>query len=142
MAPEPRRPLLGDARVALVGGAILLAVAVWFDDRRETRAEILENTRFVRQAVMDPTVKLKPFRGLNLLGAQLSGLPLGCAPHATQPDEGCTDLISTDLSGANLTSADLSRADLTNVCYGQDTPWPRGFDPPPSAAATSAACRR
>jgi uncharacterized protein YjbI with pentapeptide repeats len=34
---------------------------------------------------------------------------------------------------ANLSGADLSDADLTGVAYDDETVWPDGFSPPPSA---------
>lgn len=110
-----RDDYLRDGIVAGVCGVILLLVAVHFDDRREERAELRENTAFVRQAVMDPNVKLKPFRRMNLKGAKLGGLPLGC-PAGVKPqriDQGCADLREADLRGADLSQADLRGADLS-----------------------------
>jgi uncharacterized protein YjbI with pentapeptide repeats len=117
--------------------------------------EIQENLRFVRQVAISDT-PVKPFSGLNLNGAVLAGLDLGCAT----PPTGCTDLsganlegadlsganlraaklTDADLSGANLraaklTDADLSSADLGGGCYDDSTIWPAGFTPPPVCPA-------
>jgi hypothetical protein len=42
------------------------------------QAEVLENTRFVRQLAMMKGVLLKPFANINLKGAELGGLNLQC----------------------------------------------------------------
>jgi hypothetical protein len=108
--------------------------------------EVQENTRFVRQVDIENAFD-KPFRRLNLRGATLSKLQLGCADTST-PDQqyGCADmfdadLIDADLSDtiltgailqeADLTGADLTGADLDNVCSDSGTTWPAGSTPPP-----------
>lgn len=128
-----RDDLLRDALVAVVAGAVLLGAAVWFDDRRETRAiaiasqqdntaEMLENSRFVRQSVMD-TNNLKPFAGLYLKGASLNGLPLGCPAGAKprSPQDGCANFADADLQGAYLVNADLRGSYMpeANMAYAQ-----------------------
>ena len=42
-------------------------------------------------------------------------------------------LIGADLIDADLTDADLTDADLTGIKYNDQTIWPKGFTPPPSA---------
>jgi hypothetical protein len=128
--------LAREAIIGLVLAVIGVAVAVWIGIGQnrvasdlEKASEIQENVRFVRQSVINPGAP-RPFSGLNLSGAYLSGLDLGCyragepsSPLGPAPTGGiCTDfaeanlsgafLIGTDLTGANLTGADLSGADL------------------------------
>ena len=89
---------------------------------RAQQAEVLENTRFVRDRVAD-SGGLLPFTRLNLRGADLAGLPLGCDPSAGESrcatlidaDLVDADLTGSDLSGANLFNADLTGADLSNA---------------------------
>jgi uncharacterized protein YjbI with pentapeptide repeats len=80
------------------------------EDRRVEQQEILENLRFVRDRAEDP-VSFKPFQYMQLAGANLSGLNLGC--EATIPTTAsCTDLQNANLKGAILRSTDLSGAHL------------------------------
>ena len=74
-------------------------------------SEIQENVRFVRQVVIDNRAP-KPFRGLNLRRATLSGLDLACENHKAVPSTSCADLEGADLIGADLFSTDLFGADL------------------------------
>jgi hypothetical protein len=78
--------------------------------------EIQENLRFVRQVAISDT-PVKPFSGLNLNGAVLGGLDLGCAgpPRTSCTDLSVANLTSADLSGANLTGANLKAAKLTDA---------------------------
>jgi uncharacterized protein YjbI with pentapeptide repeats len=120
----------------------LLAVGVTFtlDTRIATRQEraensraelqeALENIRFVRERSGDPA-SIKPFGAIQLSGANLSGLDLGCE---TRPATNCatfenakmqdvilarTNLKNADLAGADLTRADLSSVDFTNAYLG------------------------
>ena len=63
------------------------------------RQEVQENTRFVRQVVIDsaPDTEFnKPFRGLELRSAALARLQLGCDVTSTSPAQGarsCTARI-------------------------------------------------
>jgi uncharacterized protein YjbI with pentapeptide repeats len=84
-------------------------------------SQVEENTRFVRQVDIENAYD-KPFRGLNLSGASLSQLDLGCADTSVLPASrvGCANLygavlIRADLSGTNLTGAVLQKADLTGA---------------------------
>ena len=90
------------------------------------------------------------FDGVDLTGADLSGADLttwvdfpdrtyGSEPVSGEPvthpgtDLTGADLTHANLSGTDLTDADLTDASLTDVFYDEDTTWPNGFDPPPSA---------
>ena len=88
------------------------------EERRSNQQEVLENTRFVREVVLNPDVKVQPFMGLNLAGAQLAYLDLSCRGKETWGR--CADLTDADLSGANLhmanlTGAILTRSNLSNI---------------------------
>jgi len=130
------------ARDALVGFVVLgvgLLFAAWWDGRLSDRqnqlsrdqttasnklardlattSEVQENIRFVRQVAIDNSA-LKPFRGLNLSGANLGGLDLSCEDAV--PVTHCADFENANLSGTNLdfvrlAGARLSRADLTGA---------------------------
>jgi uncharacterized protein YjbI with pentapeptide repeats len=134
--------LARDALIGLILVVVGFAAAAWWDGRiadhqnqlardiaenqdqaargLATSNEILENTRFVRQVVID-NAAAKPFAGLNLAGAALNGLDLACEDLAADPPTGCADLRGADLSGAHL----------TGMCYDHNTMWPIGFTPPP-----------
>jgi hypothetical protein len=104
-------------RDGLIGVIVLIAgfaFALWWEGRLADRSEIQENTRFVRQVVIDDA-PLKPFRRLNLSHAALGGLDLACEDIHAEPGRasGCADLVGAKLSGADLTGADLTGADLT-----------------------------
>jgi len=116
-----RDDLIRDALVGGILAGVAFGGASWWDsriaERQETlevgrfaQQESLENTRFVRQVVIDGADS-KPFRGLNLAGAQLPGLDLGCQA-GNSGDLGCTDLAFADLTGADLSGTDLTGADL------------------------------
>jgi hypothetical protein len=82
-----------------------------------TTSEVQENIRFVRQVAIDNSA-LKPFRGLNLSGANLGGLDLSCEDAV--PATHCADFENANLSGTNLdfmrlVGARLIRADLTGA---------------------------
>jgi hypothetical protein len=87
------------------------------------QAEVLENTRFVRQIAMSKEETLKPFPSINLRGAELGALDLGCT--TMRRGLGCADFTRADLQEANLTStllfgaslreADLRKANLTST---------------------------
>jgi uncharacterized protein YjbI with pentapeptide repeats len=76
--------------------------------------EVLENTRFVRQVASDDAVE-KPFQGLNLSGATLSGLSLECEPGTPTPEACRANFFDADLSEAKLSESGLSGADLSNA---------------------------
>lgn len=118
-----KNELYRDLVVAMVAGAVLLVGAIVFDrqiaDRQDAlavkqadRAEVLENTRFVRQAAMshsDP----KPFSSMNLAAANLAGLPLAC--EDTKRKVGCADLGKAEMRGADLSKTDLRGAILNET---------------------------
>jgi uncharacterized protein YjbI with pentapeptide repeats len=123
---------------------VLFLCACWWDARLEARqdrltsatadrqdrlsrdlanqAEVLENTRFVRSIATSKEETPKPFASINLRGAELGGLELGCNPRTPL---GCADFRKADLQEANLTTAgfagagfweaDLRKANLTGT---------------------------
>lgn len=118
-----RDDLIRDAVLGLVLLAVGAGFAAYYDRQLDQRAESSENTRFVRQAVIDGATT-KPFLELNLRGASLAGLDLGCtrpdaARAAAFDDErveaGCADFSHADLSSANLNRAVLRYALLTEA---------------------------
>jgi uncharacterized protein YjbI with pentapeptide repeats len=88
------------------------------------QAEVLENTRFVRSIATSKEETPKPFASINLHGAELGGLNLGCNPRTLL---GCADFRKADLQEANLTTAsfagagfwdaDLRKANLTDTDF-------------------------
>jgi uncharacterized protein YjbI with pentapeptide repeats len=136
-----RGDLVKDAIIGFVVGVVLFLGACWWDARLQARqdalasaiadrqdrlardlanqAEVLENTRFVRQIATSGGKSPKPFASINLRGAELGGLNLVCANG-----DGCADFSKADLQEANLTSvlfagagfseADLRKANLTD----------------------------
>ncbi len=88
------------------------------------QAEVLENTRFVRSIATSKEETPKPFASINLRGAELGGLGLGCNPRTLM---GCADFRIADLREANLTTAsfggagfweaDLRKANLTGTDF-------------------------
>jgi hypothetical protein len=86
------------------------------------QAEVLENTRFVRQIATSEGDTPKPFASINLRGAQLGGLVLGCTD--VKRHRGCADFSKADLHEANLDStylegAEFGGADLRKVSLHQ-----------------------
>mgnify|MGYP003591019625 FL=1 len=112
------------ARDLVVGLLLVLAgfgTAFWLENRiahqqqaieaqRADRAEVLENTRFVREVAINPDVSSLPFSGLNLRESELSGLDLSC-----RRDGNCASLVIADLSKAKLFFTDLSGANLSGA---------------------------
>ena len=94
--------------LALVVSLVVFALDQATTAERESNAESLGNSLFVREAVMADSSVL-PFSSLNLRGAQLSGLPLAGADFSD------ADLLDAELKRTDLTGATLSEADLTNV---------------------------
>lgn len=128
-----------DARLQARQDALASAIADRQDDLARdlaNQAEVLENTRFLRQQATSTEKTPKPFANMNLIGAELGGLYLSCSE--VFPELGCADFRKADLreanldsaylSGAtfkdadlhkaNLTSADLNRADLRSANLG------------------------
>jgi len=141
-----RGDLAKDAMIGFVVGVVLFLGACWWDARLQARqdalasaiadrqddlardlanqAEVLENTRFVRQAATSTGTAAKPFASINLHGGQLAGLELLCTGgHRV----GCADFSGADLREANLAGtllpgghlghADLRGATLDGVDF-------------------------
>jgi hypothetical protein len=118
------------ARDVVIAVLVLTAGFYWDDrltdrsestaDRLASNAEVLENTRFVRS--LSSLHQPRPFNGIVLDGAALSGLDLSCDPttprtcaqfeHASLRG---VDLSSSRLSGADFFEADLSEAFLVDT---------------------------
>ncbi|WP_091448675.1 pentapeptide repeat-containing protein [Geodermatophilus poikilotrophus] len=80
------------------------------DERRAAQQEALENLRFVRDRAGDP-VSIKPFNGIRLHEANLSGLALGCEePQAPN----CASFVGADMRSADLSFVNLTNAELTH----------------------------
>jgi uncharacterized protein YjbI with pentapeptide repeats len=133
-----RGGLAKDLIIGVVVGVLLLLGAMWWDaklvdrqnglakaiaDRQDhlaqdlaNQAEVLENTRFVRQlATAEGGEMPKPFASINLRGAELDGLYLGCKRRPLTGLSGCADFRNADLQEANLTRAAFSGADLSHA---------------------------
>lgn len=111
--------LIGGVILALVVGLVFFAIDQASTDSRESHAESLSNSLFVREAVMGGN-ELLPFSALNLEGAQLSGLRLAGADFS-DADLRDAELKRSDLTGATLVEADLTGADLAGaVLAGAD----------------------
>jgi uncharacterized protein YjbI with pentapeptide repeats len=83
--------------------ALASAIAARQDDLARdlaNRAEVLENTRFVRQLATSNGKAPMPFANINLDGAELGGLSLGCSEGR---HVGCADFSKANLHEANLT---------------------------------------
>jgi uncharacterized protein YjbI with pentapeptide repeats len=120
-----RGDLVKDLIIGVVVGVLLLFGAMWWDaklvDRQDGlardlahQAEVLENTRFVRQLATSNTKAPKPFANINLEGAQLGGLELACIGAGLNRG-GCADFDGANLQKANLTGTTLYRADLSRA---------------------------
>jgi uncharacterized protein YjbI with pentapeptide repeats len=132
-----RGDLAKDAIISVVVGAALFLGACWWDARLQARqdalataiaqrqddlarnlanqAEVLENTRFVRQLAMSKEETPKPFASINLRGAELGGLHLGCKRRPLTGLSGCADFQKADLQEANLTLAGFSGAGMDHA---------------------------
>ncbi len=104
----------GVAAGAAVSVPIFVATARQTDEIAQ-RQEILENLRFVREQASDGGIR--QFQALELSGAPLGGLALGCQDRRKR--RLCANFEDADLAGADLSLADLSgatmySADLTN----------------------------
>lgn len=108
------RSVRAEAVIAAGLAAAVFGATWWLEQRIDERAELRENVRFVRQSVMDDTAE-KPFDQLNLAGAELSGLDLGCEQLDRQT--GCARMRFIDLGGAILARTDLAGADLTGADF-------------------------
>jgi uncharacterized protein YjbI with pentapeptide repeats len=130
-----RGDLAKDAIISVVVGVALLFGAWWWDAKLQARqdalasaiaarqddlardladqAEVLENTRFVRQIATSRGKTPKPFASINLRGAELGGLYLGCTNMRRR--DGCADFSRADLREANLTLTGLGGAILIHT---------------------------
>ncbi len=138
-----KRMLLGEVGIGVFVGLVSLVLTLWqaenlqdrdelFSSSQERQAEVLENTRFVRD-IISSGASSRPFRELDLNDASLAGLAMGCkvlpAGEVVMQGTGvgldktpCSDFTEADLSqatlfnanlrGANLYGADFSNADL------------------------------
>ncbi len=82
---------------------------------------MLANVQFIRETIRDAPDGVKPFRGMNLRGADLSGMDLGCPVHYDSSGgwmrdkvEACADFTGADLTGARLDGANLTGALLVD----------------------------
>jgi len=82
------------------------------------------------------------FSGVDMRRSNLSGVDLDHADLSAsilvEADLSFSDLREADLSGANLSGADLFGSDLDGanlaaVIFDDETDWPDGFDPGPTA---------
>ncbi|QUC00623.1 pentapeptide repeat-containing protein [Cellulosimicrobium cellulans] len=125
---EERRRLRGDLLVALVVGAVIATATVvtqWrLDLAAANRAEALaaqaelaakqrDDLRFVREVASGPAGGARPFSRLDLTGATLAGLQLGCEWPG---DADCATFTNASLVGANVVGANLrgARFDASN----------------------------
>jgi uncharacterized protein YjbI with pentapeptide repeats len=90
------------------------------------QAEVLENTRFVRSIATSGGARPKPFASINLRGAELGGLNLGCTDMRRL--DGCADFSNADLREANLTSTGLDGAILIHADLHKANLDMAGFD--------------
>lgn len=117
------------------------------EKRLASRNEVIANVQFVRETVRDNPTGVKNFQGLNLRGADLSGLDLGCALDfsssgvnlSNQADREVVRPIGpsldasdrrqcSDFSGADLRDATLTGTDLTGSLFaGSDLSGVRAY---------------
>jgi uncharacterized protein YjbI with pentapeptide repeats len=116
-----RDALAREASIGLALAIVGVLAAMWIANRQdqlardlESASEVQENVRFVRQVAIDDAA-LKPFRGLNLRDATLSGLVLRCRTPPPSPPSGCADFERADLSGADMVTIILRDADLMDA---------------------------
>jgi len=100
--------VLREGLLALITVGVAFTLAWWWDGQLAKRQEIQENLRFVRQVDIDNAVE-KPFQGLRLDGATLSGIDLACG---LEERRGCANFTAASLEDANLSGADLTGASL------------------------------
>ncbi|WP_084468298.1 pentapeptide repeat-containing protein [Promicromonospora sukumoe] len=113
---------------SLVVGLLLAGYQAWIDDERERltqaveadraeREQVLANVQFIRETIRDAPEGVKPFRGMNLRGADLSGMDLGCPVSFDASVGWSRDRVETcaDFTGADLTGARLDGANLTGA---------------------------
>ncbi|MFI2363164.1 pentapeptide repeat-containing protein [Promicromonospora sp. NPDC019610] len=129
---RPDRRWLIDVTIGVVSslavGLLLAGYQAWIDDERESRTQaveadraerdqVLANVTFIRETIRDAPEGVKPFRGMNLRGADLSGMDLGCPVHYDPAGGWTRDRVETcaDFTGADLTGARLDGANLTGA---------------------------
>ena len=101
------RDTFRDIGIALLTGAVVGSVFFVAEETREDertlRAEIVENTRFVRQLSIEFPDQPKPLTGSMLAGASLGGLNLAGADLSGAVFTGwCTGIIQRHRSGRHL----------------------------------------
>jgi uncharacterized protein YjbI with pentapeptide repeats len=101
-----RDDLIRDGLLGVGLAVVAFLLAMGWDARAADRQEMLENTRFVRERSGDGE---KPFQGLYLRNASLSGLELSNARFQGADLRG-TSMTFTMLENAVLQNADLSGA--------------------------------
>jgi hypothetical protein len=117
---------------SLAVGFLLAGYQSWIDDEREQqtqaieadraeRDQVLANVQFIRETIRDAPEGVKPFRGMNLRDADLSGMDLGCPVRYDTSGgwtrtslETCADFTGADLTGARLDGANLTGALLVD----------------------------
>lgn len=94
--------------------------------RRADREEMLADVAFIRETVRDGGPMM--FRNMNLRGANLAGLDLGCDLESDAygrllpvTQEECADLTGSDFTGVDLTDTDLSGAILSDTVFRPST---------------------
>lgn len=134
--PRPDRRWIVDVTIGVVSslavGLLLAGYQATIDDKREQQTQVVEadrserdqvlaNVTFIRETIRDAPEGPKPFRGMNLRDADLSGLDLGCPVHyvpdggwARDHAENCADFTGADLTGARLDGANLTGALLVD----------------------------
>jgi uncharacterized protein YjbI with pentapeptide repeats len=109
--------MMWDARLADRQNDLEKSIANGQDDLARNlanQAEVLENTRFVRQIATSLGKKTpKPFENINLSGAELAGLFLPCAD--VRHRVGCASFARADLHEANLRDTNLKGADFRDA---------------------------
>ncbi|MGW2094608.1 pentapeptide repeat-containing protein [Promicromonospora sukumoe] len=130
--PRPDRRWIIDVTIgvvsSLVVGLLLAGYQASIDDKREQqtqaveaeraeRDQVLANVQFIRETIRDAPDGVKPFRGMNLRDADLSGIDLGCPVHYEASGGWARDSVETcaDFTGADLTGARLDGANLTGA---------------------------
>ncbi len=114
-----RGQLAREAVIAVLVASYAFGLTWSLENRLAANQEISENVRFIRERSDSPQ-SAKPFSGLLLHGASLSGLNLGCqsgestcqVADLTEADMREATLVAANLQSARLALSDLRDADL------------------------------